>query len=164
MEQQRGMNIYATCPHCGARMNVINLERHQAKCLDGPHGEKVFSFIRSIAEDGVIPPMKIYDAKRPKELPNANVLTAWAGGWKQLAAHIGLAAKKQVRDYTPRPTRVELREQLVDTWCQAVIWYENRVRQRDAQQANSLIALHDWQTRTYTRGGRVYRESYTVLR
>lgn len=164
MDEWRGMNIYEACPHCGAKMNVVNLSRHKVKCLDGPYGAPVWEFIRSIAEDGVIPTTKVYDAKRPKELPNSKILIAWAGGWKQLAAHLGLSAKKRVRAYTPRPTRIELREQFVDTWCQAVIWYENQVRQREAQQANSLIALHEWQTRIYTHGGRMYQESYTVLR
>jgi len=162
--QQRGMNIYEACPHCGQRMNVINLSRHVEKCIEGPFGERIFAFIVSISHDGVIPTRQEYDTKRPKEYPSGKLLGDWLGGWKQLAPRLGLAAKKQKRDYTPRLTRIELREEFVNTWCNAVVAHENRIREKDAERAQKFPVMHEWRERIYNVGPRTYRELYTVLR
>jgi hypothetical protein len=162
--QERGMNIYEACPHCGARMNVVNLGRHQEKCIEGPYGKQVFSFILSIAEGGIMPKLKEYDAKRPKELPNGKLISEWMGGWKQIAARCGLLVKRKETSYQPRLTKVEKQATAVDAWCDAAAAKTYRILAKDAHMAGSLMALHGWQERTYTHCGRTYRESYTVLR
>ena len=98
------------CPYCKRKMNRAAFRRHATKCLYNPAvAAKVKHVLQSCSPDGNICTRSFYDTHKPKKLPYSHSLTAWLGGWGNVAKWADLTYVRVNGRYSrfDRPTSIE---------------------------------------------------------